>query len=113
MLSSVRAPTAAGRLVRRLGVGRVRPMPSRLANQRLAGVPGAGSELTGPASTGEDPSGPVRWDGSSPDVIASKRSARDDRDQPLPRDLEPAVLDTIRAVEHATMTSAERLAALV
>jgi hypothetical protein len=40
-------------------------------------------------------------------------SARDDAREPLPRDLESRVLDTIRAVEHATMTSAERLAALV
>jgi hypothetical protein len=31
----------------------------------------------------------------------------------LPRDLEPRVIETIRDVEHATMTSAERLAALV
>jgi O-methyltransferase len=44
---------------------------------------------------------------------APSPSARDDAREPLPRDLEADVLETIRAVEHATMTSAERLAALV
>jgi O-methyltransferase len=40
-------------------------------------------------------------------------SARDDAKEPLPRDLASNVVATIRAVEHATMTSAERLAALI
>jgi O-methyltransferase len=52
--------------------------------------------------------------GARPDAVnAPMLSARDDAGDPLPRDLEPHVVDTIRAVEHATMTSAERLAALV
>jgi hypothetical protein len=54
---------------------------------------------------------PARDDREPP--LPKPPSARDDRDLPLPRDLEPIVIETIEAVEHATMTSAERLAALV
>jgi O-methyltransferase len=45
--------------------------------------------------------------------VETAPSVRDDAQEPLPRDLTSDVIETIRAVEHATMTSAERLAALV
>jgi hypothetical protein len=47
------------------------------------------------------------------DFVRYVPSARDDAGGPLPRDFGPELVDTIRAVEQATMTSAERLAALV
>ena len=66
------------------------------------GVPGAGVEAKPPP-----PADPGVSESAGPP------SARDDAGEPLPRDLEPHVVQTIRSVEHATMTSGERLAALV
>jgi O-methyltransferase len=47
------------------------------------------------------------------DFVRYVPSTRDDAGSPLPRDFGPELVDTVRAVEQATMTSAERLAALV
>jgi O-methyltransferase len=47
------------------------------------------------------------------DLVRFHPSARDDASNPLPRDFDTELVDTIRGVEHATMTSAERLEALV
>jgi hypothetical protein len=63
--------------------------------------------------TGKDAAEPQPGPTTSELAGTATPSARDDRGDPVPRDLEHEVIDTIRAVEHATMTSAERLAALV